>query len=105
MYYAARFFYLILLLEMDKIDYLNVAWTSTKRSLLTNKNLNPENLILKEFFDHVCKTGHPDLYVLLEKLIKELDMLKSNHYIEYFDFKKWAIDKKERLLTIDAMAS
>ena len=105
MFYAARFFYLVVLLEMDKIDYLNVAWTSTKRSLLSNKNLIPESLILKEFFNQVCKNGHPDLFVLLEKLITDMDNLKSNHCIEYFDFKKWAIDKKERFQTTDAMAS
>ena len=105
MFYAARFFYLVLLLEMDKIDYLNVAWTSTKRSLLTNKNLSPEGLVLKEFFDQVCKNGQPDLYLLLENLIANMDVLESNNYIEYFDFKRWAIDKKESFQTTDAMAS
>ena len=105
MFYAARFFYLILLLEMEKIDYLNVAWTSTKRSLLTNNNLSPDGFVLKEFFDQVCKNGQPDLYTLLEKLIANLDNLKLNRYIEYFDFKKWAIDKKESFQTTDAMAS
>ena len=105
MFFAARFFYLILLLEMDKIDYLNVAWTSTKRSLLINKSLRPEGLILKEFFDQVCKSGHPDLYELLGIFIADMDKLKSFHYIEYFDFKKWAIEKKESIQTTDALAS
>ena len=105
MFYAARYFYLILLLEMDKIDYLNVAWTSTKRSLLTNKDDNPEGNALKAFFDQVCKNGHPDLYALLENLVANMDSLKSNHYIEYFDFKRWAIDKKESFQTTDAIAS
>ncbi|RLD27419.1 MAG: hypothetical protein DRI54_01095 [Bacteroidetes bacterium] len=105
MFFAARFFYLVLLLEMEKIDYLNVAWTSTKRSLSANKSLSPEGFVLKEFFDQVCKNGQPDLYTLLEKLIANLDNLKLNRYIEYFDFKKWAIDKKESFQTTDAMAS
>ena len=105
MFFAARFFYLVLLLEMEKIDYLNVAWTSTKRSLSANKSLSPEGFVLKEFFDQVCKNGQPDLYTLLEKLIANLDNLKLNRYIEYFDFKRWAIDKKESFQTTDAMAS
>ena len=105
MFYAARFFYLILLLEMDKIDYLNVAWTSTKRSLLTNKNLSHEGHVLKEFFDQVCRNGQPELYLLLVNLIINMDSLKSSHYIEYFDFKRWAIDKKESFQTTDALAS
>jgi len=105
MFYAARFFYLVLLLEMEKIDYLSVAWTSTKRSLMSNKSLSPENHILKEFFDQVCKNGHLDLYFLLENLAAKMNSLKSNNYIEYFDFKQWAIDKKENFQTTDSMAS
>lgn len=105
MFYAARFFYLILLLEMDKIDYLNVAWTSTKRSLLSRKNLSPETLVFKAFFDKVCKTAQPDLFLLVDDLIANLNNLKVSAYAEYFDFKKWAIDKKDSFKTIGALAS
>jgi len=105
MFYAARFFYLILLLEMDKIDYLNIAWISTKRSLLSRKNLKPETLALKEFFNRVCKIGQPDLFLLVDDLIANLNALKSNGYIAYFDFGKWAMDKKESYKISRALAS
>ncbi len=105
MFFAARFFYLLLLLEMDKIDYLNVAWTSTKRSLLINNKVESEGQILKGFFDQVCKNRQPDLYLLLEDLVAKYDVLKSSNYIEYFDFKSWAIDKKESFQTTGAIAS
>lgn len=105
LFYAARFFYLILLLEMEKFDYLNVAWTSTKRSLLTNKNLSQEGYVLKEFFDQICKNVQPNLYGPLERLISDIRKLKSISYFEYFDFKGWAIDKIDSFQTTDSMAS
>jgi hypothetical protein len=100
MFYAARFFYLILLFEMDKTDYLNIAWNSTKRSLLSKNRLCADTLVFKEFFNRLCKNEHSDLYLLLDRFIDALNGLKSNTYLEYFDFKKWAVDKRENFKTL-----
>jgi hypothetical protein len=105
MFYAARFFYLILLIELNKIDYLNVAWTSTKRSLLSKVNLNPEILVFSDFFDRICKNVQPDLFLILHGLTDDLNKLKSNPLMAYFDFGKWANDKLNSFETSGALAS
>jgi hypothetical protein len=99
LYFTARFFYLLLLIELNKKDYFEVAWLSTKRLLKNNVFTSSETSALTEAFDKYNKSQSVTI------LIDQLSIIKNNNRPEnpFFSFRKWAINKN--LNNRNAMAS
>lgn len=91
LYFIARFYYLILLIELNKKDYFEVAWISTKRMLKNSDYSNSETEALSEFFDCYIKEDG-SLTDILERAEKAIISENS-----FFDFKEWLRNKRKAL--------
>lgn len=96
LYFTARFYYLILLIELDKNDYFEVAWLSTKRLLKNSVYSSKESDILSKFFDEFHKQNKEKQLDSL--LILENELSQDN---PIFNFKDWA--KSKRISTQDSI--
>lgn len=92
LYFTARFYYLVLLIELEKKDYFEVAWLSTKRLLKNSKYKSTDAIALTVFFDAYHKSGNSNLNESLVNVNKEL--LEEN---PFFNFKEWAQTKSNAL--------
>jgi hypothetical protein len=91
LYFVARFFYLLLLIELNKKDYFEVAWLSTKRLLKNSNYSNSESEVLSDLFDGYLKDD-ASFSELLKKAEKEFISENS-----FFDFKEWTQNKRNEL--------
>jgi hypothetical protein len=91
LYFVARFFYLLLLIELNKKDYFEVAWLSTKRLLKNSNYSDSESEVLSDLFDGYLKDD-ASFSELLEKAEKEFISENS-----FFDFKEWTQNKRNEL--------
>ncbi len=89
LYFTARFFYLLLLIELDKKDYFEVAWLSTKRLLKNNDFTSFEMEELTQAFDEYNRSQ--DMMHLIDHLAIIHPVNKSEN--PFFSFHKWAITK------------
>lgn len=90
LYFAARFYYLILLWEMDKLDYLAVAWASTRRLLHTRNYNTHESKAIALLMGHLAKGFNGNETEQLEILHTTLKPLKYRPLQVFFDFGRWA---------------
>jgi hypothetical protein len=92
LYFTARFYYLILLIELEKRDYFEVAWLSTKRLLKNSSFRSVESELLALFFDSYLKADPSFIKVLLANIEKAA--FEEN---PFFNFKEWATSKNQSL--------
>jgi hypothetical protein len=92
LYFSARFYYLILLIELEKKDYFEVAWHSTKRMLKTTAYKANEADVLSLFFDDYAKKE--SINPLSSLSIIETGMTDEN---PFYNFKEWAAKKRTEL--------
>lgn len=97
LYFTARFYYLILLIELDKIDYFEVAWLSTKRLVKNSDYSSKEINSLSIFFDDYYKQNK-------EEQVESLCLLEKQivHENPFFNFKEWANSK--RVSVVDSIS-
>lgn len=100
LYFTARFFYLILLIELDKKDYFEVAWLSTKRLLKSNEYSSSETNILSQFFDYYLKHEEGSFPEGLPLIIQN-----PKNENPFFSFQQWAINKSKNNSNRSALAS
>jgi len=88
LYFNARFFYLILLIELNKKDYFEVAWSSTKRLIKANQYQSLEVNLMTPIFNSYFKNNE-------EHPIEINPNLKSPIQNEnpFFDFSQWVLSK------------
>lgn len=100
LYFTARFFYLLLLIELNKKDYFEVAWLSTKRLLRNNEFNNFEIEELTLAFENYNKS---------QDMIHFVDHLSIIHNYKtenpFFNFQNWALNKDINNANSSAMAS
>ena len=100
LYFTARFFYLILLIELDRSDYFEVAWLSTKRLLKNNNYQSGETEIMSQYFDSYNKLDKNGMPL-------SLPGIENENAIEnpFFSFRNWVINKRKDNSNSNAIAS
>jgi hypothetical protein len=93
LYFAARFYYQILLWEMEKLDYLPVAWSSTRRMLQSRNYVTDEAKVLALFFGKIQRKAQGMFTEEIHSLVHQLQGLRCRPMVSFFDFEQWAIQR------------
>lgn len=86
LYFTARFFYLVLLIEMDKKEYFEVAWGSTKRLIKASDYRSDEAKMLIPIFDKYYKMSD-------EKSFDSIALKEVKNENPFFSFRQWLNSK------------
>ncbi len=88
LYFTARLFYLILLIELNKKDYFEVAWNSTKRLIKANQFQSEEVNMLAPIFNRYCKNDDEHLFENIPNLNSPIQNENP-----FFNFSQWVLSK------------